>query len=143
MYISSYLSLDTALSGVEAAEEELDTTGQNISNANTDGYEEQTVNLVESPSLDIAGSGNDGALQLGTGVDAIGISNSGDPYLDSAWRTQNASSTAATTTQGYLQQIQSAVNEPSTDGINSQLQTFWNDWNSLSTTRPARRRSRP
>jgi flagellar hook-associated protein 1 FlgK len=131
MYVSSYLTLDTALSGVEAAQEELDTTGQNISNANTDGYEEQTVNLVESPSLDLAGSGADGAMQLGTGVNATGISNSGDPYLDAAWRTQNASATASTTTQGYLQQIQSALNEPSTTGINSQLSQFWSDWNTL------------
>lgn len=131
MYISSYLSLNTALSGVEAAQEELDTTGQNISNANTDGYEEQTVDLVESPSLDIAGSGADGAMQLGTGVNATGISNSGDPYLDAAWRTQNASATASTTTQGYLEQIQTALNEPSTTGISTQLSQFWSDWNTL------------
>ena len=131
MYISSYLTLNTALSGVEAAQEELDTTGQNIDNADTDGYEEQTVNLVESPSLDIAGSGADGAMQLGTGVDATGISNAGDPYLDAAWRTQNASTNAASTTQGYLEQIQSALNEPSTEGISSQLSQFWDDWSTL------------
>jgi len=41
MYISSYLTLNTALSGVEAAQEELDTTGENISNENTIDYEEQ------------------------------------------------------------------------------------------------------
>jgi flagellar hook-associated protein 1 FlgK len=131
MYISSYLTLNTALSGVEAAQEELDTTGQNISNANTDGYEEQTVNLVAARSLDISGSGADGAMQLGTGVNATGISNSGDPYLDAAWRTQNASATASTTTQGYLEQIQAALNEPSTTGISTQLSKFWSDWNTL------------
>ena len=131
MYISSYLTLNTALSGVEAAQEELDTTGQNISNENTAGYEEQTVNLVESPSLDLAGSGADGAMQLGTGGDATGISNSGDPYLDAAWRSQNANATAATTGQGYLQQIESALNEPSTTGISTQLSQFWSDWNTL------------
>jgi flagellar hook-associated protein FlgK len=48
MYISSFLTLDTGLSGVEAAQEELDTTGQNITNENTAGYEEQVVNLSES-----------------------------------------------------------------------------------------------
>jgi len=131
MYVSSYLTLNTALSGVEAAQEELDTTGQNISNENTAGYEEQTVNLVESPSLDLAGSGADGAMQLGTGVNATGISNSGDPYLDAAWRAQNATATAATTSQGYLAQIESAVNEPSTTGISTQLSKFWSDWNTL------------
>jgi len=131
MYISSYLTLNTALSGVEAAQEELDTTGQNITNANTPGYEEQVVNLVEAPSLDIAGSSSNGALQLGTGVNATGISNTGDPYLDAAWRQQNASTNSAGTTQTYLQQIQTALNEPSTSGISAQLSTFWNDWNDL------------
>ncbi|HEX3802901.1 MAG TPA: flagellar basal body rod C-terminal domain-containing protein [Solirubrobacteraceae bacterium] len=136
MYISSYLTLDTALSGVEAAQEELDTTGQNISNENTTDYEEQTVNLVEAPSLSIWGSSGDGAMQLGTGVDAAGISNSGDPYLDAAWRQQNAATNSANTTQTYTQQIQTALNEPSTTGLNAQLSTFWSDWNSLATATP-------
>jgi flagellar hook-associated protein 1 FlgK len=131
MYISSYLTLNTALSGVEAAQEELDTTGQNITNANTPGYEEQSVNLVEASSLNIAGSAADGAMQLGTGVNATGISNSGDPYLDAAWRQTNAASSGATTTQTFMQQIESAVNEPSKTGIAAQLSTFWSDWNEL------------
>jgi flagellar hook-associated protein 1 FlgK len=131
MYVSSFLTLDTALSGVEAAQEELDTTGQNITNENTAGYEEQVVNLSESPSLDIAGSGSDGALQLGTGVTASSITNTGDPYLDAAWRQQNASTTAASTTQGFMSQIQSALNEPNGSGISSELSTFWTDWNDL------------
>ena len=74
MYISSYLTLDTALSGVEAAQEELDTTGENISNETTTDYEEQSVNLVESPSLDIAGSGGAGALQLGKALTRAALS---------------------------------------------------------------------
>src|SRR6202012_1261361 len=131
MYISSYLILDTALSGVEAAQEELDTTGHNITNANTPDYEEQTVNTVEAPSLSIYGSAGNGAMQLGEGVDAMGISNTGDPYLDAAWRQTNAAESSASTTQTYLQQVQTAVNEPSTTGINSQLATFWSDWNDL------------
>lgn len=132
MYVSSYLTLNTALSGVEAAQEQLDTTGQNITNENTAGYEEQVVNLTESPSLDIAGSGGDGALQLGTGVTATSITNSGDPYLDAAWRQQNAATNAASTTEGYLSQIDAALDEPNgTGSISSELSTFWTDWNDL------------
>jgi flagellar hook-associated protein 1 FlgK len=131
MYISSYLTLNTALSGVEAAQEQLDTTGQNITNANTPGYEEQTVNLVEAPSLAVSGSNADGALQLGTGVDAQSITNSGDPYLDAAWRQQNGSTYGASTTQTYMQQIQAALNEPNAGGISAQLSKFWSDWNAV------------
>ncbi|HWD69955.1 MAG TPA: flagellar basal body rod C-terminal domain-containing protein [Solirubrobacteraceae bacterium] len=131
MYISSFLTLNTALSGVEAAQEELDTTGQNITNANTPGYEEQTVNTVEAPSLNIAGSSAGGAMQLGEGVNATGISNSGDPYLDAAWRQTSAASSGATTTQTFMQQIQTALDEPSTQGLSAQLSSFWSDWNEL------------
>jgi flagellar hook-associated protein 1 len=132
MYISSFLTLDTALSGVEAAQEELDTTGENITNENTAGYEEQVVNLSESTSLSIAGTNADGAMQLGTGVTANSITNSGDPYLDAAWRQQNASTSAASTSEGFLNQIQSALNEPNgTGNISSELSTFWSDWNDL------------
>lgn len=133
MYISSFLTLNTALSGVEAAQEELDTTGQNITNANTPGYEEQVVNLIESPSLNLSGSAANGALQLGTGVSAASVTNTGDPYLDAAWRQQNGASASANTSQSYLQQIQTALNEPSSSGISSQLSTFWTDWNDLAT----------
>ena len=135
MYISSYLTLNTALSGVEAAQEELDTTGQNITNANTAGYEEQVVNLVESPSLDIAGAANDGRVDSSsTGVNATGISNvPSDPYLDAAWRAQNASSNSADDHPGLpAADVQSALNELVHQWESTRsCSTFWSDWNTL------------
>lgn len=130
-YISTFTTLQTALTGVEAAQEELSTTGENISNANTDDYEEQVVNLGENEPVSIAGGDGGEGLQIGTGVNATSITNVSDPYLDSAWRAQNANSGSATTEQTYLSQIQSALNEPSSTGISSQLSQFWSDWNSL------------
>ncbi|MGC9221941.1 MAG: flagellar hook-associated protein FlgK [Solirubrobacteraceae bacterium] len=132
MYVSSFLTLDTALSGVEAAQEQMDTTGENISNANTAGYEEQTVSLTEATSLDISGAAGGGALQLGEGVTSSGVSNAADPYLDSAARQANANASAATVTQNYLTQIQNALGSTSSgSGINTELATFWSDWNTL------------
>ena len=52
MYISTFTPLQTALSGIEAAQEELDTTGDNISNENTAGYTEESVNLGENLPAD-------------------------------------------------------------------------------------------
>lgn len=131
MYVSSFLTLDTALSGVEAAQEQLSTTAENITNANTPGYERQRVNLSESTPLTFSGGAGGTQLQLGTGVNATSITNIGSPYLDSAWRQQNGNSSGATTMRTYMQQIQTAVNEPSTTGISAQLAQFWSDWNSL------------
>lgn len=71
MYVSSFLPLQTALSGVEAAQQELETTANNISNANTPGYAAETVDLGQNPALSIALSGV--GMQVGTGVTANGI----------------------------------------------------------------------
>ncbi|WP_249009153.1 flagellar hook-associated protein FlgK [Conexibacter sp. DBS9H8] len=134
MYVSSFLSLQTALSGVEAAQEELNTTGNNIANANTAGYEDQTVTLTQTSPLTIAGDQSANALQLGTGVNASGVANASNPYLDTAARTQSAATSSANTMQSYTSQLQSLLGENNNNkgAISSELQTFWGDWNSLS-----------
>ena len=49
MPISSFHGLQTALRGLEAAQLQIDTTGHNISNANTEGYTRQQAVLAASP----------------------------------------------------------------------------------------------
>lgn len=132
MYLSTFSTLQTALSGVEAAEEELDTTGENIANDDTPDYEKQTVQLSPSAPTTIAGNG--GHYQLGNGVSVTGVTNTSDAYLDTAWRSQNSSSNAATTLQTYMEQIQAALGNTSEDdsGVTYALQQFWASWTDLS-----------
>ncbi len=132
MYLSTFSTLQTALSGVEAAEEELDTTGENIANDDTPDYERQKVQL--SPSAPTTVAGNGGHYQLGTGVSVTGVTNTGDAYLDTAWRAQNSNSNAATTLQTYMEQIQAAIGNTSEDdsGVEDALQKFWSAWTDLS-----------
>src|SRR5579875_3093270 len=118
MAIPSFSGLQTALSGLEASQVAIDTTGENISNANTPGYTRQVVNTVESspltiPSLSPSGAGAD----LGTGVDISSISQVRDQFLDVQYRAQNTATSNANTNSTQLQQVQTALNEPSSDGI--------------------------
>jgi flagellar hook-associated protein 1 FlgK len=133
MYVSSFLSLQTALSGVEAAQEELNTTGNNIANANVAGYEDESVTLTQTTPLTIAGGAAANGLQLGTGVNASGVANASNPYLDTAARTQSAATASANTLQSYTSQLQSLLGENNNNkgAISSELQTFWSDWNGL------------
>ena len=75
MTIPSYSGLNTALSGLEAAQAAIDTTGQNIANANTPGYTRQQVNLTERNPLTIQtlSSVTGAGSQLGLGVDITTI----------------------------------------------------------------------
>ncbi len=130
MYISTYTALTSALSGINAAQEELDTTSNNIANADTPGYTDETANTQSSLPLTLA-DGNGAGVQVGTGVDVSTITSARNQYLDAAYRLQNSSSSSASTTQSYLAQVQSTLREPSSTGISSQLATFWSAWGSL------------
>ncbi len=133
MPIPTLQGLQTALSGLIASQEAIDTTGHNITNANTPGYSRQTAVLQTNTPLPIAamspltGAGG----QMGTGVSVTTFTRIRNSYLDAQYRTQNASLGASSTETNELQQAQSAFDEPSTSGISSQLSAFWSSWSSL------------
>ena len=136
MTIPSYMGLQTALSGLEAAQAAIDTTGQNIANASTPGYSRQTVNLTERSALTIPALSSvtgDGA-QFGTGVDITSITRIRDQFLDSQYRAQNTTENGQNTTQTILSQVQAGLNEPSSDGLSTALNQFFTDWNTLAST---------
>ena len=132
MTIPSFTGLQTALSGLEASQAAIDTTGENISNANTPGYTRQRVTTVESGSLTIpALSQQGGGANLGTGVSISNISRIRDQFLDIQYRAQNTLTSNANTNSSELQQVQTAINEPSTAGLQSVMSQFWSAWSSL------------
>src|ERR1700683_4268042 len=113
MYISTFSPLQTALSGVEAAQEELQTTGNNIANAGTAGYTDESVVLGENLPLTLGGGMNGAGIQVGTGVEISSIASSRNQYLDAAYRTQNSVASSASTLQSYMNQLQGTLNEGS------------------------------
>ncbi len=136
MSIPSLQGLQTALSGLIAEQTALDTAGNNIANANTEGYSRETALLEPNPPLSIpaiSAKTGEGA-QLGTGVSVTTITRIRNTYLDAQYRTQNSALSAATTQAEVLEHAQSAFNEPSSAGIASQLSNFWNAWNNLATS---------
>jgi flagellar hook-associated protein 1 FlgK len=133
MSIPSLQGLQTALSGLIANQEAIDTTGQNITNAETPGYSRQTTVLQTNPVLSISAVSppTGRSAQLGTGVSVATITRIRNSYLDAQYRNQNASLGAASTEAEQLAQAQSAFDEPSSSGLSSQLSAFWSAWSSL------------
>ncbi len=135
MSIPTLQGLQTALSGLIANQEAIDTTGHNITNANTPGYSRQTAVMETNDPLPIAamsqitGAGG----QLGTGVNVDTFTRIRNTYLDAQYRTQNGKLGEASTETEELKQAQSAFDEPSESGISSQLSAFWSAWGSLAT----------
>src|ERR1700716_4320676 len=133
MTIPSFAGLQTALSGLQAAQAAINTTGQNIANANTAGYSRQQVvqterNPLTIPSLSsVTGNGS----QVGLGVDVTTIRRIHDQFLDSQYRAQNTATSGGNTQSTILGQVQAALNEPSSSGLSNSLQQFWQNWNAL------------
>jgi flagellar hook-associated protein 1 FlgK len=132
MTIPTFTGLQTALSGLQAAQAAINTAGENIANANTAGYSRQVVNTVESGSLQIPSlSQNGGFANMGTGVSISDISRIRDQFLDVQYRAQNTATSNANTASSELQQVQTAVNEPSDNGLQSVMSSFWSAWSGL------------
>jgi flagellar hook-associated protein 1 FlgK len=133
MTIPTFAGLQTALSGLEAAQAAIDTTGQNIANANTPGYSRQVVDQTERnpltiPSLSsVTGDGS----QIGLGVDITTITRVRDQFLDTSYRNQNTQTSGDNTASTLLGQVQAALAEPSSSGLSSALGQFWQAWNGL------------
>lgn len=118
-------SLNVGMRGLNASQTAIDITGQNISNANTEGYSRKRVNLQgDAIPDDVYG-------QKGIGVDVTEIDRIRDEFLDrQTWE--------ALGEQGYNTQLDTAytrlgniLKEPSDDGLAAKMNAFWASWQDL------------
>ncbi|HEY2477623.1 MAG TPA: flagellar hook-associated protein FlgK [Solirubrobacterales bacterium] len=133
MGVSTFMGLQTALRGLIAQQEALDTTGHNIANANTPGYSRQEVAMSASRALEIVtgSTAGNGKAELGTGVDIAGVTRARDRFLDLQYRAQAMRLGGLSARVQGLETIEGALAEPGETGISQQLQTFWSDWEGL------------
>ncbi|WIB65564.1 flagellar hook-associated protein FlgK [Curtobacterium sp. MCBD17_040] len=127
----TFSGIQSAYSGLTAAQTALNVVGQNIDNASTAGYVRQRVEqtAVGSPAqVGLAG----GTTQAGQGVLVTAISNLSSVFLDSQVRAASAANsyTGARAT-GYTS-VETALGEPSDDALSSQMNSFWSAWSDVS-----------
>ena len=97
---SLFGTLSIALSGLSVSQQEMESTSNNVANANTPGYTREVAETVPGDPIEI------GALSVGTGVVLEKIESLRDPMLQIQINqaTQQNSSLNSSLTQ--LQQIQ-------------------------------------
>jgi flagellar hook-associated protein 1 len=133
MPLSTFMGLETTLRGILAQQLAIDVTGHNIANANTVGYtRQQAVMAPTEPYAEPGVTRPPQAGQLGTGVDVQSYQRVRDSFLDIQYRAQAMRQGMATATQDGLQQVQTAFNEPSDQGLSSLLQSYWSSWQDVS-----------
>jgi len=122
-----FSTLNTAVKGLNAQQTALQTASNNISNAGTDGYSRQRVELKEDISTEIAGVG-----RIGTGVKLEGVVRTVDDLVDNQIRNENSTLSQYTTKDDVMGQLESVFNETSGTGVSSAMGDMFTAWQDLS-----------
>lgn len=104
---STFLGLNTGLSGLNYYQGTLNTTAHNISNADTKGYSRQQVLSRAADALRV----NNAYGMMGTGVQATGITQLRNVYYDTKYRSANAKLAEYGGIRDQLRQLESYMNE--------------------------------
>jgi flagellar hook-associated protein 1 FlgK len=109
--------LNTAVSGLMAFQQELDTTSNNISNANTPGYSRETTDLVSVPGPYI------GQLSIGDGVQVSSVQRVYDQTVASQVVSATSAYNQLNTFSTQAAQIDNLLGSTSS-GLSTQLQSL-------------------
>ncbi len=136
------IAFNTIQSALEADQEAINTTANNVANANTPGYTEETVTWQETAPISVDGQ------QLGTGVAITNVNSQQSLVLDQAIDQQQQSLSAATSRESGLTDIEDIFNQVATDssasgsgGIGGALTNFFSALSTLESS-PAESASR-
>ncbi len=123
MSLASLLSI--ARSALIVHQRAMEITGHNVANANTPGYSRQSLQLRPADPLVLP------TYSLGRGVEAYQVTRSRDQFYDAAFRRDNGLLGQSTTLHSYLSQVESTLNEPSTDGVSAAMDKLFNSLSDL------------
>lgn len=130
---STFHSIETAKRSLFTQSAALNTTGHNISNANTAGYSRQVVHMTASSSMEAVSLYRSTAPgQLGTGVEFNAITRVRQTFLDDQYRNENTGLGGWNVRFDTLDKLETIINEPSDTGIRTVMDNFWNAWSDLS-----------
>ncbi len=114
------------LSGLQAAQQALEVTSNNIANVNTPGFTEQTADLSNAQTT------MDGALTSGNGVQLSGIKRLADQLLITQLQQAQSDNGRLQQTTSTLTSAQSDFNEPGANGLSAILDALNASLQSLS-----------
>lgn len=119
--------IQAGLRALTAARLAMQTAGNNVANANTPGYSRQRVELAASMPFTMSPG-----IQLGSGVDVMGITRLVDEGLERRLRLQSGLVAAAEVDQSRFDELEGLLNEPD-GGLSSGLDGFFGSISRLQT----------
>ena len=123
---STFLGFEVSKRGIQISQKALDITNNNLSNLNTEGYTRQRVDLNAS-FLGVTGKYATKLARLsisGQGVNAFGVSQIRDPYIDKRYREFTAYVAEYDTKVEILEDVERILDDIGNIGLLSDLNDF-------------------
>ena len=132
---STFSGLNTMVRGIFTNQLSLDTTGHNITNADTDGYSRQkvrqaTTTQYRQPTMY-------GGVLVGTGVDAAAVSRARNLYADKQFWQTNSLHEYYKVLQTNFDKVESVFDDSDDSGVQNYLERFFKAWQDVSTSASA------
>lgn len=130
---STFSGIELGKRSIMAHTDAISTAGHNISNANTEGYSRQRVQLKEfdplyRPDLERP----ERAGMIGQGIDVQSITRVRDEMLDQRITAQQNQESYWDMRSKYYTMIEQIYNEPDEVSVRSNMDKFWESWQELS-----------
>jgi flagellar hook-associated protein FlgK len=128
--MSDFGALSVGLSGLQAHRRALDVTGHNLANVNSPGFSRQRTDLA--PITNPVGAAIFARVNgAGIGVRAGTAYRIHDQFIETRALQEHGADGSLKQTQAVLSQIETAVNEPSDNGLASQINRFMAAWHDV------------
>ncbi|WP_375405179.1 flagellar hook-associated protein FlgK [uncultured Amnibacterium sp.] len=127
--MSTFGGLSIASSGLAAARAALEVTGQNVANANTEGYTRQRVN--QSPLAQTALATYSKPNSVGDGVTVTGVARLTDTIVNARVNSTGSAAAYWSTSAAAASTVETSLNEPNSNGLSSQLNKLWSSWQQM------------
>ncbi|MGL4677063.1 MAG: flagellar hook-associated protein FlgK [Brevinema sp.] len=131
--ISSFLGLEMGRGAMQTTQKGLQTVSHNLQNLNTEGYSRQRVTQKTMPALFPSGINKPNMPgQLGTGVTVEEVTRIRDIFLDDRIIAEKGKLGFWDQKKAMLHQMEAVFNEPGGANIRTDLEAFWESWQTVS-----------
>ncbi len=131
--LSTFTGIEIGKRGLITTTVGLDTVGHNLTNASTEGYSRQRVELQAAEPLTIPGLTRPVTPgQVGEGVEVERIARVRDQILEGRIVAQNNNQGYWEQKDKYLQMVEQVYNEPTDQSVRTLMDKFWDGWQQLS-----------
>jgi len=129
--MTGFSALNTAITGLFAAQRSMDVAGQNITNSNTEGYSRQRAEMSSLGATAAATFHTASTNSVIGGVHVDGVFRIRDTFLEAARADAGSRLSALTTRASVLTGAEQLLAEPGDTGLQKVMDDFFNSWHDL------------